>query len=253
MFCQNCGNKNDDSDIYCKCCGKQLTMSVYNNPYANTYDNSAYGGNIYNQYSNGNMKQRNVGLGVAALTLGCLGLLAWLLPIIGFPIGIAGLICGICGISRSDKKMSKVGIVLAIICLVLTLINSVIGAYMGATGQLWFQKGNDQKVNEETYELTLRDSDGNILMRNGIKLAEAQVDDVTGDYIVYVEFDEVATETFASITEQYMGESVSIYLNDELIMNPIVNAPIMDGKCVISTNGTYEETQVLAEKLSRCK
>lgn len=35
------------------------------------------------------------------------------------------------------------GIVLGIICLVLTIINSAIGAYQGYHGEAWFQKGSN--------------------------------------------------------------------------------------------------------------
>jgi hypothetical protein len=49
-----------------------------------------------------------------------------------------GLIMGIQGYNRSNAKgMAMAGIVLSIICLVLTIINSSIGAYMGSQGTLF--------------------------------------------------------------------------------------------------------------------
>ena len=47
--------------------------------------------------------------------------------------GIIALVLGIIGLKKSSKGMSIVGIVLGIICLVLTIINSAIGGFYGTT------------------------------------------------------------------------------------------------------------------------
>ena len=54
-----------------------------------------------------------------------------------FPVTIVGLILGICGIKKGGKGMAIAGIVCCAITLILTIINSVLGAYLGATGQLF--------------------------------------------------------------------------------------------------------------------
>ncbi len=64
------------------------------------------------------------------VVLGCIGLVAWLIPLFGFPITIIGLVLGI-------RRKSTAGIILCIIGLVLTIINSAIGAYKGAQGTLF--------------------------------------------------------------------------------------------------------------------
>ena len=69
----------------------------------------------------------------ASLVLGIIGLLAWMIPIIGLPITIVGLVTGV---RAADSASRTTGIVLSIIGLVLTIINASIGAYMGANGQL---------------------------------------------------------------------------------------------------------------------
>ena len=61
----------------------------------------------------------------ASLVLGIISLIVWLLPLIGFPVSIVGLILGV-------RKKYTVGIVLNVIGLVITVANSAIGAYMGA-------------------------------------------------------------------------------------------------------------------------
>ncbi len=74
--------------------------------------------------------QAGSGKATTSLILGYIGLLAWIIPLFGLPITITGLVMGI-------KGNSKAGTILCIIGLVLTIINSAIGAYKGATGQLF--------------------------------------------------------------------------------------------------------------------
>lgn len=77
------------------------------------------------------------GMSIASLVLGIVGFLAWCIPLFGFPVTIVGLILGICGIKKGGKGMAIAGIVCCAITLILTIINSVLGAYLGATGQLF--------------------------------------------------------------------------------------------------------------------
>jgi hypothetical protein len=81
-------------------------------------------------------EQKGGGKAVASLVLGIIGVFAWLIPLIGFPVTIVGLILGIGGMKSSSRGMAIAGVVLCIIFLVVTIINSAIGAYMGVTGQL---------------------------------------------------------------------------------------------------------------------
>ncbi len=67
---------------------------------------------------------------VPSLILGIISLVAWLLPIVGLPLAIIGLILGI-------RKKYTPGIVLNIIGLMGSVANAAIGAYMGANGQLF--------------------------------------------------------------------------------------------------------------------
>ena len=70
------------------------------------------------------------------LVLGIIGLVAWLIPIIGAPIVIVGLIYSIKGLKSLKHDMAVVAIVLCSFGLLLTIINASIGAYLGFTGQL---------------------------------------------------------------------------------------------------------------------
>ena len=68
------------------------------------------------------------GQALAGVILGGIGLIAWLLPLIGYPVSITGLVLSIRGRrSFSRRTMATVGMILCIIALVLTVISSFIG------------------------------------------------------------------------------------------------------------------------------
>ncbi|MDR0746842.1 MAG: hypothetical protein LBE89_02995 [Helicobacteraceae bacterium] len=78
-------------------------------------------------------------MSVASLVLGIVGLLAWFIPLFGFPITITGLVLGVKGRKvQEERSLATAGFVLSIIGLTLTVINSAIGAYLAATGQIRF-------------------------------------------------------------------------------------------------------------------
>lgn len=68
------------------------------------------------------------GLSIASLVLGIVGFVAWCLPLVGYPVTITGLVLGIVAKNKGAKGMAVAGIILSSITLVLTLINSVLGA-----------------------------------------------------------------------------------------------------------------------------
>jgi len=80
--------------------------------------------------------QAGSGKAVTSLVLGIVGMLAWLLPIIGLPVTITGLVFGIRSMNSANKGIAITGLTLSIIGIVLSIIDAAIGAYMGATGQL---------------------------------------------------------------------------------------------------------------------
>ena len=98
-----------------------------------------YGGNGYGQppynYNNNYyqyyQKRESTGICVASLVLGLVGIIAWILPLVGYPVLITGLVLWVKGLKRKGGKgMAVAGIVLCCIFLVFTLINSIAGAMM---------------------------------------------------------------------------------------------------------------------------
>lgn len=112
-FCPECEKEISKNDIACKYCGFQLNAPK-----------------IQNQNTLGNSKRDTFSL--VGMILGICAILAWLIPLIGYPCTILGIIFSSCGLNSNKKNMSVAGLVLSIIFLILTLINSIIGALIGS-------------------------------------------------------------------------------------------------------------------------
>lgn len=72
------------------------------------------------------------GTATLALIFGGIGLIAWLLPIVGLPVAIVALVFAIKSLKRG-QKYAKLALGLAIASLIATLVNAGVGAYMGYT------------------------------------------------------------------------------------------------------------------------
>jgi hypothetical protein len=56
-------------------------------------------------------------------------------PLIGLPITVVGLVLGANDLQSPHRRAARIGVILCIIGLGLSLINAAVGAYLGATGQ----------------------------------------------------------------------------------------------------------------------
>ncbi len=81
--------------------------------------------------SNNTAPKSNVGF-----ILGIISLIAWLIPIAGFPVSIVGLVLSIKAHKNPENKTAIVGIVLSIIGLAFTTFNSLLGALIAIRSYL---------------------------------------------------------------------------------------------------------------------
>lgn len=79
-------------------------------------------------------QEEKKGLSIASLVLGCCGIVAWCIPLFGYPVTIAGLITGIMGMKKGGKTLAIIGIVLSAIFLLATLGNSIAGVMSVMSG-----------------------------------------------------------------------------------------------------------------------
>lgn len=77
--------------------------------------------------------QEKKGMSIASLVLGIVGFVAWCIPLIGYPVTIVGIILGALGMKKGGKGMAIAGIICSAICLVITIINSVLGVLMATS------------------------------------------------------------------------------------------------------------------------
>ena len=66
----------------------------------------------------------------ASLALGVVSMFVWLLPILGFPVAVCGIIVGGIAVSKIESRNGKsiAGLVMSGIGLLLSIINGVLGA-----------------------------------------------------------------------------------------------------------------------------
>lgn len=118
MFCKYCGKEIEDSSITCEFCGKETVQSEA--PQPETKDTLMDTLLLIK-------KQKEEKKAKSALILGIASLFAWFLPIFGYPVAIIGLIMGVAGLKTEKKSSAVVGIVLCVVGLIATIINSALG------------------------------------------------------------------------------------------------------------------------------
>lgn len=115
-FCQKCGKELNDDAIVCIGCGCAVTPSpTQSNTSANTLPTpgTSTGG----------------AMGIASIVVGAVGIpFAWLIALLGYIFGGAGLVLAIFAMKNDPfSSKGKIGLILSIITLVSSVINSILG------------------------------------------------------------------------------------------------------------------------------
>ena len=76
------------------------------------------------------MEKNNNSLAVVALVLGIVSIITWLFPIAGYITTIIAIVLGVKGRKSEKRGMATAGMVLGIIFLVITLLNSILGVIL---------------------------------------------------------------------------------------------------------------------------
>ena len=102
--------------------------------------------------------------------------------------------------------------------------------------------------------LTFRDEDGNTLLtgsdvEDAKRAYQSNNQGTAGQYIVSLTFNSEGTKKFADATAKNEGKTISIFLDNEFISAPRVNAVITDGKSVIEGGFTAESSEYLARTI----
>jgi len=103
----------------------------------------------------------------------------------------------------------------------------------------------------ETARLTFRDPQGNILVEGkDVTESQVQLDKKTNEPVVTLIFNDKGAKQFAEATGRLIGQSISIYMDETLISDPIVNDKITGGRSIISNIESVEEAKSLSDKIN---
>lgn len=97
----------------------------------------------------------------------------------------------------------------------------------------------------KTGELKFVGPDGTtILTGKDVKEASAFIDTNSGNEpTISLELNSDGAAKFAEATKKYLGQQIAIYMDDEMLTNPTVQAVISNGQAVITGSSSLEEAQ----------
>ena len=100
-YCGNCGKEITENQNVCSNCGAKIEY-----PVTNKVDKNA----------------------LAGFVLGLVSIIAWIIPLFGYPVTICGIVFSCKGLkSEINKNKAIAGLILSIIFLVFSLANSCLG------------------------------------------------------------------------------------------------------------------------------
>lgn len=105
------------------------------------------------------------------------------------------------------------------------------------------------KLLGQSATLEFKDESGNVLIRGSEHLKDAYVAVSEGAYVIKLEFNELGKKAFAKATEENLDKTISIYIDDKLVISPKVKKVITDGNCVIEGNYTYDQANEYAIRI----
>lgn len=101
----------------------------------------------------------------------------------------------------------------------------------------------------KTAVLEFKTDDGKVVL-TGEDLTNAQTQMTpAGVPEIALQFTSEGASKFAAVTTANVGRVISIYLDEELLTDPVVNQPITDGRAVITGNRSVEEAENIARLL----
>lgn len=102
----------------------------------------------------------------------------------------------------------------------------------------------------KTAVLRFKTADGKtVLTGEDLKTAQTGIDPYTNQPEISLTFTSEGARKFAEITTKNVGKPIAIYLDEQLLTNPVVQEPITNGQARITGNRTVEEAENIAKLL----
>ncbi len=107
---------------------------------------------------------------------------------------------------------------------------------LGETALLTFCRNEDSK---------------DVILSGGADIESAQPGvDETGNYVVYLYLTKSGTSKFSKATSEMVGQTISIWMDDQMLSAPTVNTAITGGEAYITGMANAEEAKSLADKIN---
>ena len=98
----------------------------------------------------------------------------------------------------------------------------------------------------KTGELTFKSPKGDVILTGQDVSKATATSDENGLPQVALELNEEGTKKFADATKEYLGQSISVNMDDEVLTNPTVNSVITNGSAVITGSKSADDAKRLA-------
>lgn len=83
-----------------------------------------------NNNTTNNNSDKKANKALTGFILGLCSIIAWILPLVGYPVTITGIALSAIGLKSKNRGLAIAGLILSIMFLIVTLINSAIGVMM---------------------------------------------------------------------------------------------------------------------------
>lgn len=83
-----------------------------------------------------------------------------------------------------------------------------------------------------------------------LKRSNVQFDQTTGEPVVAIQFNDEGRDIFANLTTENTGESLAIVIDNNVLMAPVIQTPIINGQATITGKFSLEEAQKLSIQLN---
>lgn len=120
MKCRNCNAELLPDAKFCTKCGAKVESNEARE--VEVVENS----NVKN--NKGDTKA------LVGFILGLCSIAAWFIPLFGYPVTITGIVFSVMGLKSNDKGKATAGLILSVIFLAITLLNSIAGCIMMTSG-----------------------------------------------------------------------------------------------------------------------
>ncbi len=117
----------------------------------------------------------------------------------------------------------------------------------------WKDPEKAKELIGQTALLQFKDESGKVVLTGAhikdARLAFSKDPQTLGEPIIEFKLDSEGTKIFAKVTQENVGKKIAIYLDNKLLMNPVVKTAITDGQGIITGGFTKEQAAEYAALL----